>query len=142
MEHVLDILKERGFLAQITFEDELYDLLKNPTTFYVGFDPTADSLHIGHYIPVMAMAWMQRMGHRPIALFGGGTGMVGDPSGRSDLRSMLTKEQIDHNIQCFKKQMSRFIDFEGDNAAIMENNGDWLLNLNYVDFLRDIGVYF
>ena len=141
--NALDVLKARGFIKQTVYEDELNKLLDSEkVTFYVGFDPTADSLHIGHYIPVMAMAWMQRMGHRPIALFGGGTGMVGDPSGRSELRSMLTKEQIDHNIQCFKKQMSRFIDFEGDNAAIMENNGDWLLSLNYVDFLRDIGVYF
>ena len=141
--NALDVLKARGFIKQTVFEDELNEILnKQKISFYVGFDPTADSLHIGHYIPVMAMAWMQRFGHRPIALFGGGTGMIGDPSGRSDLRNMLTKEQIDHNVGCFKKQMSRFIDFEGDNAAIMVNNGDWLLNLNYVDFLRDVGVYF
>ena len=142
--NALDILKARGFIKQTVFEDELNKILDNEKiSFYVGFDPTADSLHIGHYIPVMAMAWMQRCGHRPIALFGGGTGMIGDPSGRSDLRAMLTKEQIQHNVGCFKKQMSRFINFdEGDNAAIMVDNGDWLLNLNYVDFLRDIGVYF
>mgnify|MGYP003571283216 CR=1 FL=1 len=141
--NALDILKARGFIKQTVFEDELHKILDNEKiSFYVGFDPTADSLHIGHYIPVMAMAWMQRCGHRPIALFGGGTGMIGDPSGRSDLRSMLTKEQIAHNVGCFKKQMSRFINFEGENAAIMVDNGDWLLNLNYVDFLRDIGVYF
>ena len=141
--NALDILKARGFIKQTVFEDELNKILDSEKiSFYVGFDPTADSLHIGHYIPVMAMAWMQRCGHRPIALFGGGTGMIGDPSGRSDLRAMLTKEQIDHNVNCFKKQMSRFIDFEGENAALMVNNGDWLLDLNYVDFLRDIGVYF
>ena len=110
--------------------------------FYVGFDPTADSLHIRHYIPVMAMAWMQKYGHTPIALFGGGTGMIGDPSGRSDMRTMMTRETIEHNVECFKKQMSRFINFEGENAAIIANNADWLLKLNYVDFLRDIGAYF
>ena len=110
--------------------------------FYIGFDPTADSLHIGHYIPIMAMAWMQRCGHTPIALFGGGTGMIGDPSGRSDMRQMMTIETINHNIECFKQQMSRFINFEGENAAIIANNADWLLNLNYVEFLRDIGVHF
>ena len=141
--NALDVLKARGFIKQTIFEDDLHELLdKEKISFYVGFDPTADSLHIGHYIPVMAMAWMQRYGHRPIALFGGGTGMIGDPSGRSDLRSMLTKEQIRHNVESFKKQMSRFINFEGDNAAIMVDNGDWLLDLNYIDFLRDIGVYF
>ena len=100
MEHILDILKERGFLAQMTFEDELYEQLKNPTTFYVGFDPTADSLHIGHYIPIMAMAHMQRAGHKPIALMGGGTAMIGDPSGKTDMRKMLTVETIDHNVEC------------------------------------------
>ena len=142
--NALDVLKARGFIKQTVFEDELNKILDTEKiSFYVGFDPTADSLHIGHYIPIMAMAWMQRCGHRPVALFGGGTGMIGDPSGRSDLRSMLTKEQIQHNVGCFKKQMSRFINFdEGDNKAIMVDNGDWLLDLNYVDFLRDIGVYF
>ncbi len=138
-----DVLKERGFIKQTVFEDDLKKMLENEkVTFYVGFDPTADSLHIGHYIPIMAMAHMQRMGHRPIALFGGGTGLIGDPSGRSDMRSMLSKETIAHNIACFKKQMERFISFEGENAALMVNNADWLANLNYIDFLRDIGVYF
>ena len=138
-----DILKERGFIKQTVFEDDLKKMLEEEKVpFYVGFDPTADSLHIGHYIPIMAMAHMQRAGHKPIALFGGGTGMIGDPSGRSDLRQMMTKEAIQHNIACFKKQMSRFITFEGENAAIMVDNGDWLLDLNYIDFLRDIGVYF
>lgn len=143
MKNVFDVLKERGFIKQTIYEDELIKKLgEESVPFYVGFDPTADSLHIGHYIPIMAMAWMQRYGHKPIALFGGGTGMIGDPSGRSDMRQMLTKETINHNIECFKKQMSRFISFEGENAAVIANNADWLLNLNYVDFLRDIGVYF
>ena len=139
--NVLDVLKARGFIKQTVFEEDLYKMLgEESVTFYVGFDPTADSLHIGHYIPVMAMAWMQKYGHRPIALFGGGTGMIGDPSGRSDLRQMLTKEIIEHNIECFKNQMSRFIDFDNqENGALMVNNGDWLLKLNYVDFLREIG---
>ena len=142
--NVLDVLKARGFIKQTVFEEDLYKMLgEESVTFYVGFDPTADSLHIGHYIPVMAMAWMQKYGHRPIALFGGGTGMIGDPSGRSDLRQMLTKEMIEHNIECFKNQMSRFIDFDNqENGALMVNNGDWLLKLNYVDFLREIGVHF
>ena len=142
-QNVLDVLRERGFVKQTIYEDELYKMLSEESVpFYIGFDPTADSLHIGHYIPIMAMAWMQKFGHKPIALFGGGTGMIGDPSGRSDMRTMMTKETIEHNIECFKSQMSRFIDFEGENAAIIANNADWLLDLNYVDFLREIGVYF
>lgn len=141
--NVLDVLRERGFVKQTIYEDDLYALLgKESVPFYVGFDPTADSLHVGHFIAIMAMAWMQKYGHIPIALFGGGTGMIGDPSGRSDMRMMMTKETIEHNIECFKKQMSRFISFEGKNAAIVANNADWLLGLNYVEFLRDIGVYF
>ena len=139
--HILDVLKERGFIAQVTFEDELYEQLKEPTTLYVGFDPTADSLHIGHYIPIMAMAHMQRAGHRPIALMGGGTGMIGDPSGKSDMRKMLTTEDIDHNVACIKKQMSRFLDFS-EGGAMIVNNADWLRSLNYVEFLREIGKYF
>ncbi len=143
MKNIFDVLKERGFIKQTVYEEELYELLgKESVPFYVGFDPTADSLHIGHYIPIMAMAWMQRYGHKPIALIGGGTAMIGDPSGRSDMRSMMTKETIQHNCDCFRKQMARFIRFEGENSAIMVNNADWLLNLNYVDFLRDIGVHF
>ena len=139
----MDVLEERGFIKQTVYGDDLRKKLETESvTFYVGFDPTADSLHIGHYIPIMAMAWMQKYGHRPIALFGGGTGMIGDPSGRSDMRQMMTRETIDHNIECFKKQMSRFINFEGENGAIIANNADWLLDLNYVNFLRDIGVYF
>ncbi len=141
MEHILDVLKERGFIAQVTFEDELYEQLKSPTTFYVGFDPTADSLHIGHYIPIMAMAHMQRAGHKPIALMGGGTAMIGDPSGKTDMRKMLTVETIDHNVECIKKQMSRFLDFS-DNKALIVNNGDWLRHLNFIEFMRDIGSQF
>ena len=139
--HVLDILKERGFIAQTTFEDELYEQLKKPTTFYVGFDPTADSLHIGHYIPIMAMAHMQRAGHKPIALMGGGTAMIGDPSGKTDMRKMMTTETIDHNVECIQKQMSRFLDFS-EGQAIIVNNGDWLRHLNFIDFMRDIGSMF
>ena len=141
MEHILDILKERGFVAQTTFEDELYEQLKSPTTFYVGFDPTADSLHIGHYIPIMAMAHMQRAGHKPIALMGGGTAMIGDPSGKTDMRKMMTVETIDHNVECIKSQMSRFLDFSEGNAIIV-NNGDWLRHLNFIEFMRDIGSMF
>ncbi len=139
--HILDVLKERGFIAQITFEDELYKQLEEPTTFYVGFDPTAESLHIGHYIPIMAMAHMQRAGHKPIALMGGGTAMIGDPSGKTDMRKMMTVETIDHNVECIKKQMSRFLDFS-DDKAIIANNGDWLRNLNFIEFMRDIGSMF
>ncbi len=139
--HILDILKERGFIAQVTFEDELYKQLEEPTTFYVGFDPTADSLHIGHYIPIMAMAHMQRAGHKPIALMGGGTAMIGDPSGKTDMRKMMTTETIDHNVECIKKQMSRFLDFS-EGKAIIVNNGDWLRHLNFIEFMRDIGSMF
>ena len=139
--HILDVLKERGFIAQITFEDELYKQLDEPTTFYVGFDPTADSLHIGHYIPIMAMAHMQRAGHKPIALMGGGTAMIGDPSGKTDMRKMMTIETIDNNVECIKKQMSRFLDFS-EGQAIIVNNGDWLRHLNFIEFMRDIGSMF
>ncbi|MBR6569872.1 MAG: tyrosine--tRNA ligase, partial [Clostridia bacterium] len=139
--HILDILKERGFIAQVTFEEELYKQLEEPTTFYVGFDPTADSLHIGHYIPIMAMAHMQKAGHKPIALMGGGTAMIGDPSGKTDMRKMMTTETIDNNVECIKKQMSRFLDFS-EGKAIIVNNGDWLRNLNFIEFMRDIGSMF
>lgn len=139
---VFDTLKERGYLAQLTHEDEIKELLeKEKVTFYIGFDPTADSLHVGHFIAMMFMSHMQKAGHRPIALVGGGTGMIGDPSGRTDMRNMLTREDIDHNVSCIKKQMERFIDFS-DDKAILVNNADWLLDLNYVDFLRDVGVHF
>lgn len=142
MENVYDILKERGFLKQLTHEEEMKKIFEEEkVTFYIGFDPTADSLHVGHFIAMMFMAHMQQAGHRPIALVGGGTAMIGDPSGRTDMRKMLTKEQIDHNISKIKKQLERFIDFS-DGKAILVNNADWLLDLNYVDFLRDIGSNF
>ncbi|WP_026486289.1 tyrosine--tRNA ligase [Caldanaerobius polysaccharolyticus] len=139
---VFDVLRERGYIEQLTHEDEIRDLLdKQKITFYIGFDPTADSLHVGHFLQLMVMAHMQRAGHRPIALIGGGTAMVGDPSGKTDMRKMLTKEEISHNAERFKVQMQRFIDFSGD-KAIMVNNADWLWDLNYIEFLRDIGVHF
>lgn len=141
--NVLDTLYERGFIGQTVYEDDLRKLLESESVpFYVGFDPTADSLHIGHYIPVMAMAHMQKAGHKPIALIGGGTAMVGDPSGRTDMRQMMTQETIAHNVECFRRQLAHFVSFEGENAAIMENNADWLLKLNYIDFLREFGPYF
>ncbi len=143
MANVMDTLRERGFVKQTVFEDELYEKLsKESVPFYIGFDPTADSLHVGHFMQLIAMHHMQKAGHKPIILIGGGTAMVGDPSGRTDMRSMMTKETIRHNVECFKKQMARFIDFEGENAAIVVDNGDWLLNLNYIDFLREIGTHF
>lgn len=141
--NVMDILRARGFIKQTVYEEELYELLgKESVLFYIGFDPTADSLHIGHFMQLIAMKHMQDAGHKPIILIGGGTAMVGDPSGRTDMRSMMTKETIAHHVECFKAQMSRFITFEGENGAIIVNNADWLLNLNYVDFLRDIGAHF
>lgn len=142
MANVFDTLLERGYVAQCTNESELRALFdKEKVTFYIGFDPTADSLHAGHFIALMAMSHMQKAGHRPICLVGGGTGTVGDPSGRTDMRKMLTDEQIEHNCQCFKKQLSRFIDFS-DGKAIMANNADWLRKLNYIDLLRDVGACF
>lgn len=139
---VLDTLQERGFIKQMSHENEIKELLeKEKITFYIGFDPTADSLHVGHFIALMMMSHMQRAGHRPIVLLGGGTGMVGDPSGKDEMRKMLTPEFIAHNIACFKKQMSRFIDFS-DGKAIIANNADWLLDLNYVQLLREVGVHF
>ena len=141
MANVYDVLKERGFIKQVTHEG-LYELLgKESVTFYIGFDPTADSLHVGHYVQLMAMAHMQRAGHRPIALIGGGTTMVGDPSGKADLRKMLSKQDIEANANAFKKQIGNFLDF-GEDKAMMINNADWLLNLNYIEFLRDVGVNF
>ena len=139
---VFDVLQERGFVKQMSHEAEIRELLeKAKITFYIGFDPTADSLHVGHFIALMLMAHMQKAGHRPIVLLGGGTGMVGDPSGKDEMRKMLTPEFIAHNIACFKKQMSRFIDFS-EGKAIIVNNADWLLDLNYVQLLREVGVHF
>ncbi len=142
MRNVYDVLKERGLIAQVTHEEEVRELLGNEkVTFYIGFDPTADSLHVGHFLQMVVMRHMQMHGHRPIALVGGGTGHIGDPSGRTDMRQMMTEDIINHNCECFKKQLSSVIDFS-DDKAIMVNNSDWLLDLNYVDFLRDIGACF
>ncbi|MDD5898267.1 MAG: tyrosine--tRNA ligase [Clostridia bacterium] len=140
--HVLDMLKERGFIAQTTFEEDLYKAMdKGPITFYLGIDPTADSLHVGHFMPIIMASHLQKAGHRPIILCGGGTAMIGDPSGKTDMRKMLTKETIASNVAAIQKQLSRFMEF-GEGKATMVNNGDWLLNLNYVDFLREIGAHF
>lgn len=135
-------LVARGLIAQVTDEKEIRELINaGKAVFYIGFDPTADSLHVGHFMALCLMKRLQMGGNKPIALLGGGTGMIGDPTGKTDMRKMLTKENIDHNIECFKKQMSRFIEF-GDDKAIMVNNGDWLLNLNYVELLREVGPHF
>jgi len=140
--NVYDVLKERGFIAQVTHEEKVREILgQGGVTFYIGFDPTADSLHVGHFLQLIVMSHMQRAGHRPIAILGGGTAMVGDPTGRTDMRKMLTQEEIMHNAEQFKKQMGKLIDFS-DGKALMLNNADWLLSLNYVEFLRDIGVHF
>ncbi len=139
---VYEELQKRGLIAQTTDEKEIAELInEGKAVFYIGFDPTADSLHVGHFMALCLMKRMQMAGNKPIALIGGGTGMIGDPSGRSDLRQMLTPEIIQHNCDCFKKQMSRFIDFS-EGKAMMVNNADWLLDLNYVEFLRDIGPCF
>lgn len=139
---IFDELKARGLLAQLTDEEEIKELINNgKATFYIGFDPTADSLHVGHFMALCLMKRLQMAGNKPIALIGGGTGMIGDPSGRSDMRSMMTKETINHNCECFKKQMSRFIDFS-EGKALMVNNADWLLDLNYIEFLREVGPHF
>lgn len=141
--NIFDTLRERGFIKQVVYEEDLYKLLATePVTFYIGFDPTADSLHVGHFMQLIVMRHMQQAGHKPIVLVGGGTGMIGDPSGRTDMRSMMTKEIVDHNVACFKRQMSKFISFEGENAAKIVDNGEWLLDLNYVKFIRDIGAHF
>ncbi len=135
-------LKARGLIAQVTDEELIKDLInKGEAVFYIGFDPTADSLHVGHFMALCLMKRLQMAGNKPIALLGGGTAMIGDPSGKTDMRKMMTKETIDHNIECFKKQMSRFIDFS-DGKALMVNNADWLLDLNYIDVLRDVGAHF
>ena len=141
--NIMDVLRERGFIKQVVREEDLYKLLGSESVpFYIGFDPTADSLHVGHFMQLMVMSYMQKAGHKPIVLIGGGTGKIGDPSGRSDMRQMMTDETIKHNCECFKKQMSKFFSFEGENAAVMVNNADWLDNLNYIKFIRDIGVHF
>ena len=140
--NVFDVLKERGFIEQCTDEEKVREIFgKEKVTFYIGFDATADSLTAGHFLTVMAMMHMQRAGHRPIALLGGGTTMIGDPSGKSDMRTMMTRETIDYNAKRFQEQLSKFITFDND-KAIIANNADWLLDLNYVDFLREVGVHF
>ena len=139
---VYDELVARGLIAQVTDEEEIKELINNgKATFYIGFDPTADSLHVGHFMALCLMKRLQMAGNKPIALIGGGTAMIGDPSGRTDMRQMMTKETIAHNVECFKKQMSRFIDFS-DGKALLVNNADWLLDLNYVEVLRDVGAHF
>lgn len=140
--NVYDVLKERGFIAQVTHEEKIREILgRDGVTFYIGFDPTADSLHVGHFLQLIVMSHMQRAGHRPIAILGGGTAMVGDPTGKTDMRKMLTQEEIMYNAEQFKKQMRNLIDFS-EGKALMLNNADWLLGLNYIEFLRDIGVHF
>jgi tyrosyl-tRNA synthetase len=142
MPGIFETLSERGYIAQLTHEDEIKKLLESESvTFYIGFDPTADSLHVGHFLQMMVMSHMQKAGHRPIAIIGGGTAMVGDPTGKTDMRKMLTPEEIQHNAQRFKEQMSSFIDFS-EGKALMINNADWLLELKYIDFLRETGVHF
>ncbi len=141
-DNVYDVLKERGFIEQSTDEDKVRELLKNEKVkFYIGFDPTADSLHVGHFMALCLMKRLQEAGNKPIVLIGGGTAMIGDPSGKTDMRKMMTPETIQHNVDCFKKQMSRFIDFSDDKAIIV-NNADWLMKLNYVDILREVGAHF
>lgn len=143
MENIYDVLKERDLIKQITFEDEFKQMAgEKKTSVYLGIDPTADSIHIGHFIPLMMMSYFQKCGHRPIILIGGGTACIGDPSGKTDMRKMLSKEEIDKNVENIKKQISKFISFEGENAAIIVNNADWILDLNYMDFIRTYGVYF
>lgn len=142
MSKVFEELVERGYIEQITHE-EIKDVLDNSSIpFYIGFDPTADSLHVGHFISMMVASHMQKAGHKPIILIGGGTATIGDPSGKTDMRRMMSREEINHNVECFKKQLSKFISFEGDNGAIIVNNADWLLKLNFVEFMRDIGSLF
>ena len=141
--NVLDLLQERGYVEQLTHPKEMHELFeKESVPFYIGIDPTADSLHVGHFISLMVAAHMQKCGHKPIILVGGGTAIIGDPSGKTDMRKMLTKEDIEHNVECIKKQIEKFLSFEGENAAIIVNNADWLLDLKYIDFMREIGSLF
>lgn len=140
MENVFDELKERGLIKQVIFEEELRELFgTQKVSFYVGFDPTADSLHVGHFTTLLMASRLQKAGHKPYILVGGGTGLIGDPSGRTDMRPMMTKEQVKHNVDSIKKQCEKFVSFEGDNGAVLVNNADWLANLNYIDFIREVG---
>lgn len=143
MTNVFDVLNERGYIEQMTHEEEIKNVFaKESVPFYIGFDPTADSLHVGHFVSMMVASHMQKCGHKPIILIGGGTAIIGDPSGKTDMRRMMSREEIDHNVACFKKQLSRFLSFEGEHAAILVNNADWLTNLNFVEFMREIGSLF
>ncbi len=143
MNNVFDVLEERGYIEQLTHPEEIKELLgKESVPFYIGIDPTADSLHVGHFVSLMVASNLQKYGHKPIILVGGGTAVIGDPSGKTDIRKMLTREDINHNVECIKKQIEKFVSFKGENAAIIVNNADWLLNLNYIDFMREIGTLF
>ena len=143
MQNVFDILQERNYIEQMTHPEQMKEIFsKESVPFYIGIDPTADSLHVGHFVSLMVASHMQKCGHKPILLMGGGTAIIGDPSGKTDMRKMLTKETIQHNVECIKKQVEKFISFEGENAAIIVNNADWLCNLNYIDFMREIGSKF
>ena len=143
MENVFNILEERGYIEQLTHPTEIKELFaKESVPFYIGIDPTADSLHVGHFVSLMVASHMQKCGHKPIILVGGGTATIGDPSGKTDMRKMLSREEINHNVNCIKKQVERFVSFEGENAAIIVNNADWLLDLKFVDFVREIGSLF
>ncbi len=143
MQNVLDILEERNYIEQMTHPEEMRELFsKEKVPFYIGIDPTADSLHVGHFVSLMVASHMQKCGHKPIILIGGGTASIGDPSGKTDMRKMLSKEDLEHNVKCIKKQVEKFVSFEGENAAILVNNGDWLLDLNYIDFMKEIGSKF
>ena len=144
MENVLTVLEKRGYIEQMTHPEEMKELFSSGKSipFYIGIDPTADSIHVGHFVSLMVASHMQRCGHKPIILVGGGTASIGDPSGKTDMRKMMTRETIEHNVQCIKKQVEKFVSFEGENAAIIVNNADWLLDLKYIDFMRDIGSLF
>ena len=143
MANVFDILEERGYIEQMTHPQEIKELFgKESVPFYIGIDPTADSLHVGHFVSLMVASHMQKCGHKPIILVGGGTATIGDPSGKTDMRKMLSREEIDHNVECIKNQIAKFVSFEGENAAIIVNNADWLLDLKFVDFMREIGTLF
>lgn len=143
MQNVFDILQERNYIEQMTHPDQMIEMFeKNSVPFYIGIDPTADSLHVGHFVSLMVASYMQKCGHKPILLMGGGTAIIGDPSGKTDMRKMLTKEDINHNVECIKKQIAKFVSFEGENAAIIVNNADWLCDLKYIDFMREIGSKF
>ena len=143
MENVFNILEERGYIEQMTHPKEMKELFsKESVAFYIGIDPTADSLHVGHFVSLMVASHMQKCGHKPIILVGGGTASIGDPSGKTDMRKMLSREDINHNVECLKKQIEKFVSFEGENAAIIVNNADWLLDFKFVDFMREIGSLF